>query len=165
MKNRSKFNKIFVSFALISALWIPSVTIVNAEEIEPAGYHEYITTENEAIDHWYGIARGAYLREGTCGIKDAGTAKVSVSGITTAHAVCDTVKVGVYLDQSSNGGSSFGTIGSYYFSEENASSCYGSKANIAVTSGKVYRARAVHSVKKGSITETSDTCTHAMTAS
>lgn len=165
MKSGNKVLKRLVSITLIGALWVSSVTIANAEEIEPAGYHEYTTTESEAIDHWYGIARGTYLRDGTSGIKRSGTGRVSVSGTTTAHSVCDSVKAGVYLDESSNGGSSFGTIGTYHFSESNASSCYGSKTNISVTSGWVYRARGVHSVTKGSTTETIDTCTHALTAS
>lgn len=162
MKNRAI--TAIVSIAFLSVLWISPVVTVNAEEIEPAGYHEYIVTDEEAIDHWYGISRGAYLREGICGIKKAGTAKMSVSGTTTAHSVCDTVKVGVYLDESSDGGSSFGSIGSYYFSESNASSCYGSKANISVTSGWWYRSRAVHSVTKGSTTETMSTGSDAIKA-
>lgn len=165
MKNSKKIVKIIANITLVGILWFPSVTIVNAEEIEPAGYHEYTTTEDEAIDHWYGITRGTYLKEGICGIKRAGTAKMSVSGTTTAHSVCDTVKVGVYLDESSDGGSNFGTIGSYYFSESNTSSCHGSKANISVTNGLLYRARAVHSVTKGSTTETKDTGTDAIKAS
>lgn len=93
--------------------------IAQAENVDVPGYHEYTETENEKIDHWYGVAKGVYLREGICGIKDAGKGKVSVSGTTTAHVVCDAVKVGIYLDESSDGGKTFGQIGSYYFSREN----------------------------------------------
>ena len=39
----------------------------HAEEMP--GYHEYINTEDEAIDTWYGIARGTYLKDGTTGYK------------------------------------------------------------------------------------------------
>ena len=135
-----------------------------AEEVSVPGYHVYSTTEDEAIDNWYGIARGAYLQNGTSGIKRAGTNKVSVSGTTNAHSVCDYVKVAVYLDESTDGGSSFGTIGSYYFQKQNASSCYGSEANISVTSGRWYCARGVHSVTEGSTTETTSTQTRALQA-
>ncbi len=136
-----------------------------AEEIQVPGYHEYETSDTEAIDRWYGIAKGYYLKEGICGIKDAGRAKVSISATTNAHTRCDSVKVGLYLDESLDGGGSFGTIGIYHFTEENATSCYGSKSNIEVTSGRKYRSRGVHSVKEGSKTETTDTCSGTLTAS
>ncbi|MCI9384690.1 MAG: hypothetical protein HFI24_10890, partial [Lachnospiraceae bacterium] len=108
---------------LVGGLWSPQALNVYAQEIEIPGYHEYFETEKESIDHWYGIARGTYLKEGICGIKDAGKGRVSVSGTTFAHAVCDTIKVGVYLDESTDGGKSFGQIGSYYFSENNTATC------------------------------------------
>ena len=82
---------------------------------------------------------------------------MSVSGTTTAYSACDKVKVGVYLDESSDGGRTFVQIGSYYFSEENTTSCHGSKTSISVTSGWTYRARGGHSVTKGSTTESTNT--------
>lgn len=136
-----------------------------ADEIEVPGYCEYTETEQESIAHWYGIARGTYLMEGICGIKDAGKGKVSVSGTTSAYKVCDTVKVGVYLDESSDGGKTFKQIGSYYFSENNTTSCHGNKAGIAVTSGWHYMARGGHSVTKGSTTESTSTNTRVLRAS
>lgn len=156
---------IFLSLSLMAFLWIPADLCANAEKVSVAVVHEYTTTEEEAIDSWFAISRGIYLREGTCTVKRAGTGKVSVSGTTTAHSVCDKVKVGVYLDESSNGGSSFGQIGSYYFSESEASSCHGSKTNISVTSGWMYCARAGHSVTEGSTTESTTSNTNAITAS
>lgn len=93
-------------------IWNTQILSSNAEEITVPGYHEYVTTEDEVIDTWYGIARGTYLESGISGLKDAGKGKVNVSGTTNAFSVCDKVKVGVYLDESSDGGNSFGTIGS-----------------------------------------------------
>ena len=165
MKSTRKATSAVMCFFLVICLWNSQVLTSKAEEVTVPGYHEYITTEKEAIDSWYGIARGTYLQSGTSGIVDAGKAKVSVSGTTNAHSVCDKVKVGVYLDESTNGGSSFGTIGSYYFEEQNASSCHGSKTNISVTSGRWYMVRGVHSVTEGSKTETTSTQTYAMKAS
>lgn len=149
----------------VFCLWNTQFLTSNAEEVIVPGYHEYVITEDEVIDNWYGIARGTYLQNGTSGLKDAGKGKVSVSGTTNARSVCDKVKVGVYLDESLNGGSSFGTIGSYYFEEQNALSCHGSKTNISVTSGRWYMVRGVHSVTEGSTTETTSTQTYAMKAS
>lgn len=162
MKNRWKI--IISPLAIMLGLWISLGTVSHAEEITVPGYHEYTETEEESIDHWYGIAKGTYLKEGICGIKRAGTGKVSVSGTTFAHSVCDKVKVGVYLDESSDGGKTFGQIGSYYFSESNTTSCHGSKANISVTSGRYYMARGGHSVTEGSTTESITTSTSALTA-
>lgn len=153
------------NIALIGGLWSPKGLEVFAEEIESPGYHEYEETEKESIDHWYGIAKGTYLKEGICGIKDAGKGKVSVSGTTMAHVVCDEIKVGVYLDESSDGGNSFGQIGSYYFSRKQASSCHGSKTDISVTSGWYYMARGGHSATKGSDTEMTTTKTRALKCS
>ena len=165
MKNEKRLRMIFYSAILVGILWIPVKLKANAGEIVVPGYHEYTETEDEKIDHWYGIARGTYLRDGTCGIKDAGTGKVNVSGTTTAHKVCDKVRVAVYLDESSDGGISFGQIGSYYFSEDNTSSCHGNKTNISVTSGWYYMARGTHSVIKGSVSESTSTRTGALKAS
>ena len=165
MKSTKKTALICMSFLLGACLWNTQGLTSHAEEVIVPGYHEYTTTDGEAIDTWYGIARGTYLASGVSGIKDAGKGKVNVSGTTNAWSVCDQVKVAVYLDESLNGGSSFGTIGSYYFEESNTSSCHGSKANISVTSGRWYCVRGVHSVTEGSTTETTSTQTKAMKAS
>lgn len=165
MKNRKRVVFSFWSLVLLGVFWLPIELSVNAEEVIVPGYHEYMETEDEKIDHWYGIARGIYLKDGICGIKDAGSGRVSVSGTTTAHVVCDTIKVGVYLDESSDGGESFGQIGSWYFSENNTATCHGSKTNISITRGWYYRARGGHSATKGSKTEMTSTDTKALKAS
>lgn len=165
MRNRKKKIFAFCNLMLAGLLWLQIEFKVNAEEVAVPGYHEYIETENEKIDCWYGIARGTYLKDGTCGLKDAGTGRVSISGTTTAHSVCDTVRVSIYLDESSDGGKTFGQIGSYYFSEKSTSSCHGSKTNISVTSGWHYMARGGHSATKGSKTESTVTNTGVLTAS
>lgn len=165
MKKMSKLILALSGLILMSTLWLPVELIVHAEEVTVPGYHEYTTTEREMIDHWYGVARGTYLRDGTCGIKDAGKGKVSVSGTTTAHSVCDTIRVSVYLDESSDGGSSFGQIASYYFSRDNAASCHGNKTDISVTSGWHYMARGGHSVTEGSKTESTTTRTGVLKSS
>ena len=110
MRSSKKATMVVMSLFLVVSLWNSQVLTSKAEEVTVPGYHEYVTTENEAIDTWYGIARGTYLQSGTSGIVDAGKGKVNVSGTTNAHSVCDKVKVGVYLDESDNGGKSFGTI-------------------------------------------------------
>lgn len=162
---RKRSTTAVLGLVTVLGLWTPAELLADAEETTVAVYHEYTATEEEAIDHWYGIARGTYLQEGTCTITRAGTGKVTVSGTTTAHSVCDTVRVSVYLDESEDGGVHFGQIGSYYFSEQQTSSCHGSKANISVTSGLRYMARAGHSVTEGSTTESTTSETGSITAS
>ena len=165
MKNIKNLMTIFFAIVFVGILWFPIKVVVNAEETVVPGYHEYTETEGESIDHWFGIAKGVYLKDGISGIKDAGKGKVSVSGTTTAHVVCDTVKASVHLDESTDGGESFGQIGSYYFSRENASSCHGSKTDISVTSGRYYMVRGGHSATKGSTTEMTTTKTRAIKCS
>ena len=165
MNNMKKRPILIISFLLMTFLWNTQILDSRAEEVDVPGYHEYVSTENEEIDNWYGVARGTYLQSGTSGLVKAGNGKVNVSGTTNAHSVCDKVKVGVYLDESSDGGKNFGTIGSYYYEEKNALSCYGSKSNISVTSGWWYCVRGVHSVTEGSTTETTSTQTKAMKVS
>ncbi|MCI9623479.1 MAG: hypothetical protein HFI23_09135 [Lachnospiraceae bacterium] len=162
---KKKILSLICNIAIIGILWSPQELKVYAEEIEVSGYHEYVETERESIDHWYGIAKGTYLKEGISGIIDEGNGKVSVSGTTMAHTNCDKIKVGIYLDESTDGGKSFGQIGSYYFSRENASSCHGSKTDISVTSGRYYMVRGGHSAIKGSTTETTTTKTRAIKCS
>lgn len=162
------FRKAFlvsVCFLLSLSIWNSKTIMSQAEEITPPGYHVYTTTEDEVIDTWYGTARGTYLVNGTVGLVEAGKAKVNVSGTTNARHACDEVKVAVYLDESANGTTGYGTIGSYYYSEQNVSSCHGSKANISVTSGRWYMVRGVHTVIEGSVMEATDTQTSAMKVS
>lgn len=164
-RGMKKINAIIISLVSAICCWGTQGLLSHAENVTVPGYHEYVNTEDEAIDNWYGIARGTYLASGTSGIKDAGKGKVNVSGTTNARSVCDWVKVAVYLDESLDGGSSFGTIGIYHFEEQNTTSCHGSKSNISVTSGRWYCVRGVHSVTEGSTTETTSTQTKAMKAS
>lgn len=152
-----------MSLLLVGGICNAGAITSHAEEMP--GYHEYVNTEDEAIDTWYGIARGTYLKDGTCGIKRSGTCLVSVSGTTTAYSKCDKVKVGVHLDESSDGGSHFGNIASYYFEEVNTTSCHGSKANISVTKGYKYRVRGGHTAVKGSTVESTTTSAGVITAS
>lgn len=149
----------------VVCMWSGQILISHAEEITPPGYHVYTTTEKEVIDTWYGIARGTYLESGIVGLVEAGKGKVNVSGTTNARSVCDKVKAGVYLDQSINGTTGYGTIGVYHYEAENALSCHGSEANISVTSGWWYMVRGVHSVTEGSTTETTSTQTSGMKVS
>lgn len=165
MKKLRRIVSISVSFLFAVCVWNGQDITSQAEEVTPPGYHIYTTTEDEVIDSWYGIAKGTYLANGTVGLVDAGNRKVNVSGTTNAHSICDKVKVGVYLDESTNGGSSFGTIGVYHFQERNARSCHGSEPNISVTSGRWYMVRGVHTVIEGSTTETTDTQTSALKVS
>ncbi|SCH32713.1 Uncharacterised protein [uncultured Clostridium sp.] len=161
--HKKKIAMAMMGFMLLGGLCNVSTITSHAEEMP--GYHEYVNTEDEAIDTWYGIARGTYLCDGTSGIKRAGTGLVNISGTTNAYSTCDQVKVGLYLDESSNGGSRFGNIASYHFQKENAKTCHGSKTNISVTIGYKYRVRGVHSVVKGSTVETTDTSAGVLTAS
>ncbi len=126
-------------------------------------YHEKTTTESEAEDTWYSVARGTYLALGTGKIKREGNGRVSISGSTTATQVCDTLKVALYLDESSDN-KNYGTIGTYHYSGKNDVSVSGYETNIRVTSGCYYRVRGVHSVTHNNTTETTSSNTDAIIA-
>lgn len=165
MKRIGKVSLAICGFLFIFSLWNTEIIVSHAKEANtPPGYHVYTITDEESIDTWYGIARGTYLQSGTVGLQNAGKGKVNVSGTTNAYSICDEVKAAVYLDESVNGDTGFGTIGSYYYSEKNTSSCHGSEANVSVTSGWWYSVRGVHTVLEGSVMESIDTQTKAMEA-
>lgn len=134
---------------------------VYAEEI--ATYHDKTVTETEAEDTWYAIARGTYLAYGTGKVKQAGKAKVSISGSTNATQICDTLKLALYLDESSDN-KKYGTIGIYHYSDSKDISVSGYESNISVTSGYYYSVRGVHSVTHNGKTETTDSYTDAIKA-
>ncbi len=157
-----------IAMALMSLLLVGGICnagAITSHAEEMPGYHEYVNTEDEAIDTWYGIARGTYLCDGTTGIKRTGSGLLSISGTTTAYKTCDYVKVSLHLDESSDGGSHFGNIASYYFQEENTTSCHGNKTNISVTKGYKYRVRGGHTAVKGSTVESTTTSAGVLTAS
>ncbi len=165
MKKLKRIFSVSVCFLLGICIWNSQILTSQAEETTPPGYHVYTATENEVIDTWYGIARGTYLQSGTVGLVEAGKGKVNVSGTTNAHSVCDKVKAAVYLDESENGTTGYGTIGSYYYEAKNALSCHGSEYKVSVTSGWWYMVRGVHTVIEGSTIETTDTQTSGMKVS
>ena len=134
---------------------------VQAEAI--AGYHEKVATEEEAVDTWYAVGRGTYLGYGSAKIKRAGTAKVTISGSTNANCICDELRLSLYLDESSDN-DDYETIGIYHYSDTNDVGVSGGQADIRVTSGYYYSVRGVHTVTEGNVTETTDTCTDALTA-
>lgn len=148
---------------LLSAVMCLSTVVlpVHAEEIMTR--HERTATEAEAEDAWYAVARWTYLSCGIGKIKQAGKAKVTVSGSTNASQVCDTLKLALYLDESSDNGS-YGTIGVYHYSSRNDVSVSGYESYISVTSGYYYRLRGVHSVTHQGKTETTDCHTNAIKA-
>ena len=41
---------------LVGIFWMQIGLIAQAENVDVPGYHEYTETENEKIDHWFGVA-------------------------------------------------------------------------------------------------------------
>lgn len=133
------------------------------EVVEPAGYHVYEETEDSATDTWYGIARGTYLKSGTCSITEKDSTHALCTGNTTAHSKCDRVYVRIYLDQSSTGKSgSWGTVDYWTGTATNASVATASSGSYKVTANKYYRATGAHSVTKGTTTESTDTTSNSL---
>lgn len=156
------------AFALAGVLFLSSSFMVCAEETEPAGYHVYETTEDEATDTWYGISRGAYLKAGIAKLKEGDSPKYAIcGGHTLAHMECDRVYVRVYLDESDNGYDQWGTLDYWTGEAFDASMVSVTSEPYKITLGKYYRVKGIHSVTKdledsANTTEATTTCTNAL---
>lgn len=153
---------------LTGALFLGSSFMVCAEETEPAGYHVYETSEDEATDTWYGISRGAYLRAGIAKLTEGDSPNYAVcGGHTLAHSNCGRVYVRIYLDESDNGKDDWGTLDYWTGEAFDASTVSVSSGPYRITLGKYYSAKGVHSATKDwddreHTTETTTTCTDAL---
>ena len=161
MKDKKIFS-VVLGVLIMGLCFVQMAFTVEAEQI--AGYHEKNVTEESAADSWYAIGRGTYLAYGQAKVMRAGTRKVSISGGTMANSICDELSLALYLDESSDS-VNYGTIGVYHYSDTNDACVSGYEEDIKVTSGYYYSVRGVHRVTEGNVTETTDTCTDAITAS
>ena len=150
-------------FALVGLMLLGSSLTVCAEEEEMAGYHVYETQEDETSDTWYGIARGAYLQAAvaklTHGEKDG---YAVCTGTTFAHTNCEELYVRIYLDQSDDGTSGWGTIDYWTGRSYNAGFARVNSGSYEITRDKYYRVEGAHSVFEGDKVETTTTCTDAL---
>ena len=150
---------------LMGTLMMGTGFAVCAEEevVEPAGYHVYENTDDYASDTWYGIARGTYLKSGTCSLTKKDSTHAIAAGSTTAHSKCDKVYVRVYLDESSTGKSgSWGTVDYWTGTAYNATYATVTGDPYKITKNKYYRATGAHSATKGTTTEATDSTTSAL---
>ena len=139
------------------------VLAADEEEIEPAGYHVYDSTEDSETDTWYGIARGTYLKSGDSSITKKDSTHVLCTGNTAAHIKADKVYVRVYLDKSDSGKSgTWGTVNYWTGTATNASMAHVSSGSYKVTKNKYYRATGAHSVTESGVTEATDTTTNSL---
>ncbi len=149
-------------FALVGLMLAGSSLTVFAEAEEPAGYHVYETQDDETSDTWYGIARGDYLQAAVSKLTHGKTGYAICSGITYAHRDSEELYVRVYLDQSDNGKSGWGTIDYWTGRAYNAGFATVSSGSCKITRDKYYRVKGGHSVFQGDIVETTTTCTDAL---
>lgn len=149
-------------FALVGLLLVGSCLTVSAEEEEPAGYHVYETQEDEVSDTWYGIARGDYFQAAVTKLTHGKTGYAVCSGTTFAHRDCDEIYVRIYLDQSDNGKTGWGTIDYWTGRTYNNSVATVDSGSYKITRDKYYRVKGGHSVFEGDKVETTTTCTDAL---
>ena len=149
-------------FALVGLMLVGSSLTVCAEAEEPAGYHVYETQEDEVSDTWYGIARGDYFQAAVAKLTHGKTGYAVCSGTTFAHRNCEELYVRIYLDQSDNGTSGWGTINYWTGRAYNDSVARVCSDEYRITRKKYYSVRGVHSVFQGDIVETTTTCTNAL---
>ena len=149
-------------FALVGLMLLSGSSTVSASEENLAGYHVYDVQDDEVSDTWYGIARGSYLQAGISKLKQGKTGYALCSGTTFAHRDCEELYVRIYLDQSDNGTSGWGTINYWTGREYNESYVVVSSSDYRIARDKYYRVKGVHSAFEGDIVETTTTCTNAL---
>lgn len=125
----------------------------------PMGFHTYTSTEDFASDEWRAAQRGTYLMSGTSSIARKDNTHISISGITTATQTCDEVVLTLYVERSKTYDKGYTTYTSYDYEVNNAYQLIKEVASIKVERGYYYRVKAVHSVKEGSIRETTNSVT------
>lgn len=91
-----------------------------------------------------------YLFGGSAQIVDAGNGQVTMYGNTKAGAVCDTVKVDIYLQYYSNG--SWVHVNNFNYTVKNTSYISRSRT-VSVTKGRYYRVKCYHAITKNGVKE------------
>lgn len=149
-------------FALTGMLLFGVKNTVQAEEVEPAGYHVYDVQDTEVSDTWYGIGRGNYLQAGISKLSHGKKGYALCDGYTMAHFDCDRVYLRIYLDESDNGTDGWGTLDYWTGIAYDGSVTTTESGPYKITEGKYYRVKGVHSVTQDGYTETNGTCTDAL---
>lgn len=149
-------------FALVGLMMLGSSLTVCAEEEEPAGFHVYEVQEDEVSDTWYGIARGDYFQAAVAKLTHGDVGYAVCSGTTFAHRNCDKVYVRIYLDQSDDGTSGWGTINYWTNKTYNDSIARVSSGSYEITRDKYYRVKGAHTVFQDDKFESTTTCTNAL---
>lgn len=148
---------------LVGTIVLGSGLTASAEEVNPMGYHVYETSETEASDNWYGVARGSYLSAGVAKLREVDSNHVNCSGATFAHMDSDRVYVRAYLDESDTAEAGSWTTIDYWTGEVFGGSLATAESGpYKITNGKYYRATGAHSVTQDDYTEATDTCTNAL---
>ena len=122
--------------------------------------HIHTTTDDFSSDEWTAALRGAYLLSGTSSIARASGNYINVSGITTATQTCDKLILTLYVERSTSYATGYGNYRTYSYSGNNIYQLVKEVKNVPVERGYYYRVKAVHSVTKGSTTETTDSVTN-----
>lgn len=92
----------------------------------------------------------SYLYGGTAQITNAGNGQVTMYANTKAGAVCDTVKVDIYLQYYNNG--SWNYVNNFNYTVKNASYISRSRT-VSVTKGRYYRIKCYHEITKNGVRE------------
>lgn len=91
-----------------------------------------------------------YLYGGSARITDMGGGKVNLYANTKAGAICDTVKVDIYLQYYSNGAWNY--VNNFNYTLKNESYIVVSRT-VSVTKGRYYRIKCYHAITKNGVKE------------
>ena len=110
-----------------------------------------------ALDENSPVPFASYLYGGSAKISNAGDGKVNMYATTKAGAVCDTVKVDIYLQYYSNGAWVY--VNNWNYTVKDVSYIARSRT-VSVTKGRYYRIKCYHAITKNGIKESCTTVTN-----
>lgn len=156
-----KVHRLFIAFISVLLLNFYTAYIVRADVLDDLGQivdGSLLTDKTEVEDTVMKLTRGNILNKGTTKCTNAGDSKVTVSGLTVAHVVCDKLYLSLSLDQYDSNNKSWSSYEIWSLTKENAS-IFLDSYTVDVDPGYYYRVRGVHAAEKGETYESVETCT------
>ena len=158
MSLKKKILSLFLAMILVTGSFCISVSA--QETTYPMVNHIHTTTDDFATDEWTTALRGAYLLSGTSSISRSTGNYINISGATTATQTCDKIILTLYVERSTSYATGYSTYKSYHYTGNSIYQLVKEVKNVPVERGYYYRVKAVHSVTKGSTTETTNSVTN-----
>ncbi|MSA00015.1 hypothetical protein GKG47_00185 [Lactonifactor sp. BIOML-A3] len=156
-----KIHKMILTLLSVILLTNFTSSIVRAEALDNLGLvvdGSLLTNKLEVEDTTMKLVRGNILNKGTAKCTNAGDGKVTATGLTIAHVICDNLYLSLSLDKYNPEDQTWSSFKTWSVSEQETSSLLKSYT-IDVDRGYFYRVRGNHAAEDGETYESVETCT------